>query len=155
MLYRVSGLFNLIEDKSLSSFSITSFKVSPAFALLFEFAKLMAISLINPWDSCLKSISIIGSSVSIFSINKDKLAGVNWPLPDILSFSKPFIFNDLRAEAFDISVVFRKLIGSEVELDESWTILTSDRALIGSETVVSNIIVVNKKIKKSLIFFFH
>lgn len=63
------------------------------------------------------------------------------------------LLTDLRAEAFDISVVFRKLIGSEVELDESWIILISVRALVGNEIVVNKIIVVNKKIKKILIFF--
>ena len=115
----------------------------------------MAISLINPWDSSLKSISIIGSWVSILSINKCKLAGVNWPLPDILSCSKPFIFTALRAEAFDISVVLRKWLGSEVELSESWIILTSDRALIGNEIVVNKIIVVNKKNKEMFNIFFH
>ena len=132
MLNKVNGSFNLIEDKSLFSFSITSFKVRLIFALLFEFAKLIAVSSINPCDSSLKSISIIGRWVSIFSINNCKLVVVNWPLPDILSCSKPFVFNDLRVEIFDISLVLRKWLGSEIELSESWIILTSDKAFIGN-----------------------
>lgn len=152
---KVNGSFNLIEDKSLFSFSITSFKVRPIFALLFEFAKLIAVSSINPCDSSLKSISIIGRWVSIFSINNCKLVVVNWPLPDILSCSKPFVFNDLRVEVFDISLVLRKWLGSEIELSESWIILTSDKAFIGNEFDDNKIIAVNKKVKKSLMFFFH
>lgn len=155
MLNKVNGSFNLIEDKSLFSFSITSFKVRPIFALLFEFAKLIAVSSINPCDSSLKSISIIGRWVSIFSINNCKLVVVNWPLPDILSCSKPFVFNDLRVEVFDISLVLRKWLGSEIELSESWIILTSDKAFIGNEFDDNKIIAVNKKVKKSLMFFFH
>lgn len=150
---KVNGSFNLIEDKSLFSFSITSFKVRPIFALLFEFAKLIAVSSINPCDSSLKSISIIGRWVSIFSINNCKLVVVNWPLPDILSCSKPFVFNDLRVEVFDISLVLRKWLGSEIELSESWIILTSDKAFIGNEFDDNKIIAVNKKVKKSLMFF--
>ena len=155
LLYKVKGLFKLIEDKSLFSFSITSSKVRPAFALLFALAKLIAISsFISPWDSCLRSISTIGRFVFIFSINKGKLVGVNWPLPDILSFSNPSIFKDVRAEELEILVVLRKWPGSELVLAESWIILTSLEASIGKETDVNKIIIVNKKVNIIFKFFF-
>ena len=44
---------------------------------------------------------------------------MNCPLPEIFKLSNPRVSNDLRAVTFEISVVFRKFLGSEVELSES------------------------------------
>ena len=137
----------MIQDKSLFSLSIISGRLSPELALLLVFAKLTAEPLINPWDSSLRSISIIEKLLGMASMINGRLDSVNWPLPEIFNLSNPCLFNDSKLQSVKTSVVFLKFRGSEVELSESSIRCAWDEASIGDVKYVSKRIVVSNKIE--------